>query len=307
MLNPKPNNLVTVLPYLLALGVFLGGGWYWFGGRNQAGGPADLAALDNASNPATAPTTLPADFEPVGTLPANVLVRIDGATSMVAFNQALKAGFERQYAGSQVLTQARGSSQGLSGLMNGQVDVAAVSRVLTAQEAAQGLQAITVGTDAIAIVVGINNPFSGSLTRQQVADIFKGTANTWSQVGGSGGNIRVINRADGSGTRQAFQELVLKGAAFARGPNVTTLEQDATTPLLKALGSDGIGYATDSQVASQQTVRAIPIANLLPSQANYPYSRPLLYVYKNPPSPAVKAFLGYSLSPAGKQALKATN
>jgi phosphate transport system substrate-binding protein len=312
MLNPKPNNLVTVLPYLLALGAFLGGGWYWFVGRNQADGPTGLMGelpqgADRASGaPSTASTSAAnsASFPPPKTVPASLQIRIDGATSMVSFNQALKAGFERKYPGAQVLTQARGSTQGLSGLLDGQVDVAAVSRPLTAQEAGQGLQSVPVATDAIALVVGINNPFPGGLTPAQVADIFSGKTTDWSQVGGKGGPIRVINRADGSGTRQVFQELVLKGAAFATGPSVTTLEKDATTPLLQALGNDGIGYATAAQVVNQQTVRAVKVANLLPSQANYPFSRSLLYVYKNPPSPAAKAFLGYSLTPEGQQALK---
>jgi phosphate transport system substrate-binding protein len=313
MLNPKPNQLVSLLPYVLALGVFLGGGWYWFIGRNSAeSGKLEGVSVGSAVS-ADRPAANPAgqsdqsSFPPPQAVPTNLQIRIDGATSMVALNQALKAGFERKYAGSQVLTQARGSSQGLSGLVNGQVDVAAVSRALTAPETSQGLQAVTVTTDAIAVVVGMNNPFSGSLSASQVTDIFKGTATRWSQVGGSGGNIRIINRAESSGTRQVFQELGLKGADFAAGPSVITLQQDATTPLLQALGSDGIGYATYAQVANQQTVRAIPINHLLPSQANYPYSRPLLYVYKTPPSPTVKAFLGYSLSPEGKQALKSAS
>jgi phosphate transport system substrate-binding protein len=77
--------------------------------------------------------------------------------------------------------------------------------------------------------------------------------------------------------------------------------RDATTPMLKQLGVDGIGYATYGQVADQRTVRVLAIDGSTPEAVAYPYQRPLFYVYRNPADPAVKAFLGLALSGEGKK------
>ena len=242
-------------------------------------------------------------FSPPSSVPSGTTVRIDGSTSMVTINQNLKRGFERQFPGTNVVTSANGSQNGIADLVAGRVDIAAVSRSLTAQEQSQGLMAVSVTKDAIALVVGKANPFNQGLTSTQVADIFQGKINNWSAVGGNSGTIRVINRPAISGTHQAFQEMVLKGANFGTTSNIATLPRDATTPLLQALGTDGIGYATFAQVANQQTVRFVPIDGLTPDASGYPYQRQLFYVYKNPASPGVQAFLGYATSPQGQQAM----
>ena len=96
---------------------------------------------------------------------------------------------------------------------------------------------------------------------------------------------------------------MLKGANFGTTPNFTKLSTDGTTILFQALGSDGIGYATFAQAAKQQTVRVMAINNLTPEAGGYPYQRQLYYVYKNPASAQVQAFLGYATSPQGQQAL----
>jgi phosphate transport system substrate-binding protein len=190
-------------------------------------------------------------------------------------------------------------------LLAGNVDVAASSRPLTPQEQAQGLEAMPVALDNIAIVVGVNNPFNGGLTSDQLKGIFQGQITNWSQVGGPNSLIRVINRPPVSGTHQMFKEMVLNGEDFGNTSNISTMDRDATTPMLRALGNDGIGYATYAQVEKQQTVRSLPIDKDLPSSATYPFSRQLYYVYKNPPSQAVKDFLGYATSPQGQQAILA--
>ena len=300
MLNSRPPS---PLPYLAATAALLVGGGFWFFGLNAK--PNRLTTRSPARRPAPPAAPLPAAaFAPPTTVAAGTQIRIDGSTSMVAINQQLKTAFELKFPGTQVVTQSSGSGPGLSSLQTGQVDVAAVSRPLTPQETAQGLQAVAIATDPIAIVVGINNRFTSSLTPEQVVGIFSGTITAWSQLGGAGGKIRVIKRPAASGTHQVFQDLVLKGAPFGSAPNFTTLSEDATTPLLRALGADGIGYATYSQVATQKTVRVLTVAGQSPLQPNYPYGRALLYVYKNPPSPAVQAFLGYGLSAAGQQAIR---
>lgn len=302
-----PPPIVFILLFL----ILVGGGVYWFLFRSKpTGGPV----MPNGNPAATLPTAPTPPPDGGGTLahspfplptvvPAGTTVRIDGSTSMVMINQNLKQGFERQFPGTRVTTNAVGTAQGLQALAAGQIDLAAASRPLSSQEQSQGLVAVPITVDAIALVVGVNNPFTGSLTPEQVEGIFTGRITNWSQVGGPNAMIRVINRPAISGTHQAFQEMVLRGQAFGTTPNITTLSRDATTPMLQALGVDGIGYATYDQVATQRTVRSLPINGVTPDSPNYPYQRTLYYVYKNPASPAVQAFLGYTLSPQGQQVM----
>ena len=279
---------------LLFLGL-IGGGYWWFFMRN----PAPI--VNNS------PTVTPGAFPLPGTVASGTTVKIDGSTSMVTINQSLKNGFEKQFPGTKVEAVANGTDKGIQALLAGKVEIAAASRPLTAQEQSQGLKAVTVTQDAIALMVGTANPFKQGLTSSQIADIFQGKINNWSAVGGSAATIRVINRPAISGTHQGFKELVLKGANFGTTPNIRTLPRDATTPLIQALGTDGIGYATFAQVANQTQARVLSVDGLTPDASNYPYQRSLYYVYKDPASAGVQALLGYATSPQGQQALTLGN
>ncbi|MCU0542833.1 MAG: phosphate ABC transporter substrate-binding protein [Oscillatoriaceae cyanobacterium Prado104] len=307
-----PPPIVFILLFLL----LAGGGWFFFlnkpAEQNSGGNPTPPPSPTGNVNPPPAPIA-GGGAPPVNatsfTLPASVAagtaVRIDGSTSMVTINQNLKNGFQAKFSGTTVDTKANGSEKGIQDLIAGTADIAAVSRPLTAQEQSQGLAAVPVALDRIAIVVGANNPFAGGLTSAQVQDVFKGNVQDWSQVGGPAGLVKVINRPQISGTHQTFKEQVLGGANFGTGANITTLDRDATTPLLQALGNNGIGYATFAQVANQKTVRVVPVDGATPDAPNYRYQRQLYYAYKNPPSQAVKDFLGYVTSPEGQKAMLA--
>jgi phosphate transport system substrate-binding protein len=307
-----PPPIVFILLFLL----LAGGGWFFLNkpapqdANNSptpptpAGGgsssPLPVAPAAGGSSPVAA-----SSFALPVAVPAGTAVRVDGSTSMVTINLNLKNGFQAKFPGTTVDAKANGSSKGIQDLTAGAADIAGISRPLTAQEQAQGLAAVPVALDRIALVVGINNPFKGGLTSAQVQDIFKGTAQDWSKVGGPAGPIKVINRPEISGTHQTFKEQVLGGGSFGIGPNFTTLDRDATTPLLQALGNNGIGYATFAQVVNQKTVRVVPVDGATPDVPNYRYQRQLYYAYKNPPSQAVKDFLGYATSDEGKKAMLA--
>ena len=314
-------------PLVLYIVIFLllAAGGYWFFSKEKGSQPdsANNATSSTASGEraATPPDPPPANAPPIvppptATAPAFVLpasvatgttVRVDGSTSMVTINQNLKKGFEQKFTGTSVTTEAKGSSQGIQALVSGSADIAAVSRPLTESERSQGLIAIPVALDRIAVVVGKNNPFRTGLSKTQVQQVFQGKIVDWSQLGENPGTIRVINRPPISGTHQAFKEIVLGGGDFGTAPNITTMQRDATTPILRELKTDGIGYATYAQVANQQTVRVVAIDGLTPEAASYPFQRNLYYAYKNPPSQAVQYFLGYALSPQGQQTMLTGN
>ncbi|MFN5514731.1 MAG: phosphate ABC transporter substrate-binding protein [Cyanobacteriota bacterium] len=290
--------LISALAITSAL--VAGGGWFLT--RQLSGNGSPQGATPQTLPPPPSPASAMAFAKPEQ-VPAGTVVRIDGSTSMVNINEALKKAFTAAFPGAQVQTQANGSDKGILALLTGQIELTASSRPLNPQEQAQGLTAVPVARDQIAIVVGLDNPFQGNLSVQQVRDIFQGKITNWSQVGGPAAPIQVINRPPISGTYQMFQSLVLEGAAFGQGPNFTNLERDATTPLLRALGKQGIGYATYIQTAQQKTVRVLPIDNTRPGDPTYPLQRELFYIYKAPPTEPAKAFLGFTISPEGQAAL----
>ncbi|EAZ90622.1 phosphate ABC transporter substrate-binding protein [Crocosphaera chwakensis] len=308
-MNAKKETLITVLSLIITLSI-LGGG-YWLFTRQTKDNPNNLISSPN-NQPLSSNTTLPSPpsptsvtaFSPPKTVPQGTTVKIDGSTSLVLVNQALKNRFEQQFPGVQVSTNAQGSTKGIQALLEDKIDIAAISRPLTVEEQEQGLVAIPVTNDAIAVVVSVDNSFRKSLTSPQVKDIFQGKIQNWSEVGGASEPINVINRPSVSGTREIFAELALNSKNFGNTSNITTMDRDATTPILQQLGTNGISYATYTQVADQQTVRIVPIDGLTPEATNYPYTRTLYYAYKNPPSEAVKAFLGYATSPTGQQIIQ---
>jgi phosphate transport system substrate-binding protein len=308
----QKNETVPLLLALLITGGILGGGFWWFThnsgfnlgnlqSNNQNSQQSSGDRTNNSTNSTSIASSNNSNFAPPSQVAAGTTIKIDGSTSMVTINKILRNGFELQFPETKVIISAGGSNKGIEDLLAGKVDIAATSRPLKAEEKTRGLTEIPIAKDAIAIVVGNNNSFRRGLTQQQIEDIFQGKVNKWSVLGGESTTIRVINRPGISGTYQVFKEIVLKGNNFGTSPNITIMQEDATTPLLRALGNDGIGYATYAQVANQRTIRTIAVDGLTPEAANYPYQRTLYYVYKQPATPQVEAFLGYTLSPLGKQ------
>lgn len=310
--NSGPPPIVYIL-ILLGLG---GAGYWWFSKNSQPETPINLNVNTPNQNPSPELTLAPV---PNGNKPNNpgvnnlimptnipmgMTIRIDGSTSMVTVNKNLEKGFKNKFPKTNILLSANGSNIGIKKVLDGSADVVGLSRPLTVAEQNQGLNAIPIALDSIALVVGINNPFQGSLTSTDVEGIFQGSITNWSSLGGEDRPIRVINRPVFSGTHQAFKELILKGTNFGNTPNITTWPKDETTTLFRELKTDGITYATYPQVLGNKgTVRAISIDNMTPDMPNYPYQRKLLYVYKNPPNLAVRSFLGYAISPQGKKAM----
>ncbi len=316
--------------YILFIGLLGGGGWYAYRSgllnsllNRATPTPAGIPAI---SPPPTAPPTQqpqaqaanpPSSVSLDTSLPNPAVLQMDGSVTMIRIVLALRAGYTQQNPSIPIAYgipdgKPNGSNAGMRALLDGQIQIAATSRPLNASEVQAGLQGIPIAKDALAVAVGVNNPYKGGLTLQQLADIFQGRITNWSQVGGPDRPIRVLNRAPQSGTYSVFQELVLLGLPFAPdGPNFTTASEDVTTPLLRALGEDGITYSTVDQVENQQTVRIVPIDGQMPTReaiqrGSYPLARSVFLAVPRQTSPAVANFINYALSDQGQQIISRT-
>ena len=277
-------------------------------------GLAMLLALLTASKPLAALLTLDPVLAQTPTpslsvppvVPKGSTVKVDGSSSMATINQALKKTYEEKYTGTSVTLAEEGSDAALKALLDGTIDLAAIGRPLTPQEKQKGLTATAIARHKIAIIVGANNPFTGNITFEQFAKIFRGEIKDWSELGGAPGAIRFVDRPTFSDTRQAFRPYpVFQKAPFKTGGSTKQTAKDSTSEVIQTLGSDGIGYAIADQVFDRKDVRIISMHKTLPDDPRYPFSQPLTYVYKGAPSPAVLAFLSVATAPASKTIIEA--
>ncbi len=235
---------------------------------------------------------------PTSTAPNGKTVRIDGSSSMKVTNEIRKQQLQQRSPGTNVEINYNGTNAALQSVVDGKTDLAAVGRPLTAQEK-KGLVVAPQKRRKIAIVVGPENPFTGNLTFDQFAKIFRGEITNWSQVGGPPGPITLIDRPQTDDTRQALGTYaVFKQAPFVAAAGAVKLSDDSTDAVIKKLGTRGISYVIADQVTNTPGVRIVPMHKTLPSDPRYPFSQPQAYVYKGlTPVPVVAAFLGDASAP----------
>jgi phosphate transport system substrate-binding protein len=311
----RSNNqetLTLVLSLLITLGLLGFGVWYFrgslpFGGSGQQTQPS-------ASQPSASQSYHTSSLDT--SLPNPNVLTIDGSVTIVALMKQLQIAFNPVNPSLPTTYglpngSPNGTNKGIQNLRDGKVLMAASSRPLKPDEAQAGLVQIPIARDALAVAVGINNPYKGELTIEQLKGIFQGKITNWSQVGGPNLPIKVINRSRDSGTYTFFQEAVLLEEPFAPdSANFTTVKKDETTSILRALGDNGISYSTVSQIENQKTVRFIPINGISPTDktaienGTYPISRVVYLVVPRKTSPAAKQFIDFTISARGQQVVQ---
>ncbi|MDW8068339.1 MAG: phosphate ABC transporter substrate-binding protein [Anaerolineae bacterium] len=224
-----------------------------------------------------------------------------GSTTMQPLVGALGEAFQKQYPGIQLEIAAGGSKVGIQAVHEGTVDIGMASRALTPQEA-EGIQVHTIALDVIAIVVHPSNPVE-NLSLESLAAIYRGEITNWSQVGGPDMDILPITREMSSGTRGAFDELVLGGKELA-APDLQTAVTAGDMAAMVAARPGAIGYVGFGNL--QDSLRVVPINGVFPSPATarsgeYPLVRPLNLLTGPLSQPLADEFIRFALSMDGQR------
>ncbi|MBW4594745.1 MAG: phosphate ABC transporter substrate-binding protein [Brasilonema angustatum HA4187-MV1] len=314
----KSNSKETftlVLSLLVTLGLLGFGVWFFRNSLPFASNQQTQPSVNSSGQQTATPSTVQAfDTSSLDTsLPNSSVLTIDGSVTIVALIKQLQIAFNPVNPSLPTTYglpngSPNGTNKGIQNLRDGKVLMAASSRPLKADEAQAGLVQVPIARDALAVAVGVNNPYKGELTIEQLKGIFQGKITNWSQVGGPNLPIKVINRSPDSGTYTFFQEVVLLEESFAPdSTNFTTIKKDETTALLRELGDNGITYSTVSQLENQKTVRIVSVNGISPTDqaaiknSTYPISRVVYLVVPRKTSPGAKQFIDFAISPGGQQ------
>ena len=163
------------------------------------GGSASSAAASSTSTAAGSAASSTA-----AALSGNVAT--GGSTSMKNVIAALTEGFAEVEPGVTVSYDPTGSGAGITGATDKTLDIGLSSRALKDDEKAD-VDGTTIALDGIAIIVN-NASKVEDLTVDQLKQMFTGEITNWSEVGGDDGEIVLIGREAGSGTRDGFESIV---------------------------------------------------------------------------------------------------
>ena len=203
-------------------------------------------------------------------------VATGGSTSMKNVIAALTEGFAEVEPDVTVSYDPTGSGAGITGAADKTLDIGLSSRALKDDEKAD-VDGTTIALDGIAIIVN-NASKVEDLTVDQLKQMFTGEITNWSEVGGDDGEIVLIGREAGSGTRDGFESIVDVKDSCKYAQELT-----ATGAVISAVEANplAIGYASLSAVGD--TVKMVTVGGVECSEetvkdGSYEVQRPFVFV-----------------------------
>jgi phosphate transport system substrate-binding protein len=226
---------------------------------------------------------------------------VAGSTSVESFAELLAEEYMSRHPQSHIYVQGGGSTAGIEAVITRVANIGMSSRPLMPGE--KNLYAVTIARDAIAIIVHPKNPVY-DLSLAQIKEVFSGKIKNWKEFGGYPHPIVLVTREEGSGTREAFQKLVMGKEEIS----LESLVQDSNGAIRQVVSSDqnAIGYISLGLV--NEKVRSLKISNVEPSLSNiekgkYTLVRPFLFVFDGEPIGEAKSFLEFVMSPEAQKLL----
>ena len=234
---------------------------------SACGGAASSAAASSAAASGTASSA-------AAELSGNVAT--GGSTSMKNVIAALTEGFAEVQSGVTVSYDPTGSGAGITGAADKTLDIGLSSRALKDDEK-NDVDGTVIALDGIAIIVNKESKVA-DLSVDQLKQMFTGEITNWSEVGGDDGEIVLVGREAGSGTRDGFESIVDVKDSCKYAQELT-----ATGAVISAVEANplAIGYASLSAVGD--TVRAVTVEGVECSEdtvkdGSYKIQRPFVFV-----------------------------
>ena len=209
-----------------------------------------------------------------GTLSGNVAT--GGSTSMKNVIAALTEGFAEVEPGVTVSYDPTGSGAGITGATDKTLDIGLSSRALKDDEK-NDVDGTIVALDGIAIVVNKASKVA-DLTVDQLKQMFTGEITNWKDVGGDDGEIVLVGREAGSGTRDGFESIVDVKDSCKYAQELT-----ATGAVISAVEANplAVGYASLSAVGdtvAMVTVEGVECSEDTVKDGSYKIQRPFVFV-----------------------------
>jgi len=229
-------------------------------------------------------------------------ITVAGSTSIQPFADQWAEVFMARLPGRVINVQGGGSSAGIQAALSGAAQIGMSSRELKPEE--KVLKEFIVAWDGLAIIVHPSNPVD-DLSLEKVREIFAGRIISWKEVGGLDRKIHVVTREEGSGTRGAFQEMVMHGERITK----KAIVQDSNGTVREVVAGDPYAIGYISLGLLEPRVKAIKLDGVEASienvvRGNYKLIRPFILVTHGEPAQEARDFIQFILSEEGQNLIQ---
>jgi phosphate transport system substrate-binding protein len=240
-----------------------------------------------------------------------VTVAISGSTSVGPLMDKEAKAYMDKNTHVKIEVQQIGSSAGIKNAIDGVSEIGMSSRDLKDEEKAVVKEEV-ICYDGIGVVVNPKNT-AADLTKDQVKGIYTGKITNWKEVGGKDAPIVVVSREEGSGTRDAYQEIVgYKAEELVKSAQIS--QGNGAVKTAVSTNENAIGYVSFEVMFKDgkpdTAIKALKVGGVEATAANvlnktYKISRPFLVVYKDGKlSQTSKDFIAYIKSEEGQKIVK---
>lgn len=244
--------------------------------------------------------------------PVPQTITISGATSMQRVLHALSEEYTRQHPNILFNLREGGSTLGEERVARGEIDMAASTLFPPRADDSGGtttpdpLVRTPIGLDGVAIIVHPRNRIAG-LTAVELGDLYSGRILDWATLGGEPGEVVLVSREEGSGTRVLFEERIMN----AESVSLTAVVMPSSADVAAYVSShpQAIGYLSAAYTTArgeEAPVRILPLDEQLPTAENllsrqYLLIQPLYLITVGEPNGRVRQFLDFVLGPTGQE------
>lgn len=247
-------------------------------------------------------------------LPARGAERIvlDGSSGMLPLARALAAAYQKQSSDPQVETgKGLGTGARLRALAEGKIHIALASHGIKPDDIQKGnLKIFEVAKGAIVFAVNANVPIS-NITESEVCDIYSGRTGSWQALRGTNNPVAVLTRPPTEVDPEVIRDKI---ACFRELKEVeTAIVMARGGDMAKGLAETPHAIGMTSMTVVEQSggqVKALSLSGTAPTEENvksgrYFLTRDFRFVIRGEPTPPVKRFIDFVLSPEGDRVIRA--
>ncbi len=196
-----------------------------------------------------------------------------------------------------VNVQGGGTGTGLSQIQQGAVNIGNSDLYAEQKQDIDASKLVDHRIAAVGMIPVVNKDVKvKSLTIMQLRQIFSGQVTNWKEVGGQDLPITIINRADGSGTRAAFESDVMNGTPFVRSQ-----EQDSSGMVRQIVYNTKGSISYLAMPYLNNTVKTVNVNGVEPTIENIENNKWKIWSYehlytKGQPTGMTKDFLDFIMT-----------